>query len=45
MEIRKGISDLLRGKICPLISGLQKLREGREDLYKKLINDINECDI
>ena len=44
-KIRKGIPDSLRGQVWPLISGLQKLREGREDLYKKLINDINECEI
>lgn len=41
-KIRKGIPDSLRGEVWLKISGVQKLREGHENLYNELISEINE---
>jgi hypothetical protein len=41
-KIRNGIPDSLRGEVWLKISGVQKLREGHENLYNELISEINE---
>ena len=44
-KIRQGIPDSLRGVIWMKISGAQKLRDGRENLYEELTNGINENEV
>ena len=39
-KIRKGIPDSLRGEVWLKISGVQKLREGHENLYNELMKLI-----
>lgn len=45
MKIRKGIPDALRGEIWMKISGTDKLKRGRDNLYNELISKIKENEI
>ena len=44
-KIRKGIPDSLRGEIWMKISGADKMKQGRENLYNELISKINQNEV
>ena len=45
LKIRKGIPDSLRGEIWMKISGADKFKQGRENLYNELITKINKNEL
>ena len=45
LKIRKGIPDSLRGEIWMKISGTDKFKQGRENLYNELITKINKNEL
>ena len=45
LKIRKGIPDSLRGEVWMKISGAEKYKIGKENLYKELISKIKENEL
>lgn len=45
LKIRRGIPDSLRGEIWMKISGADKFKQGRENLYNELITKINKNEL
>ena len=45
LKIRKGIPDSLRGEIWMKISGADKLKQGKKNLYNELVTKINQNEI